>query len=70
MEDEVSKELKNIEQKMKTQLGEICKEFGELKVTIESKGKSKVTRKEIKEINSRIQEKVSLKEVQSAINSM
>lgn len=55
---------------MKTTLGDISKQFSELKSTIESKSKGKVTKKEVKDLQSKLSEKVSLSEVQSALNSM
>lgn len=70
MEEEVAKELKNIDGKMKTTLGDISKQFSELKSTIETKSKGKVTKKEVKDLQSKLNEKVSLSEVQSALNSM
>jgi len=70
LEEEVAKELKSIESKFKSQFTELGKEFSDLKSTIETSQKSKVTKKEVKDLGQKINEKVGLKEVQAALNQM
>lgn len=74
MEDAVVAEFKSTEQRQKSQFSELANKFDEIKKEIEGSSKGWVTKKDLKEsiakLSEKLDEKVSLKEVQSAITDM